>query len=371
MIMIIAGLIIGPAYSIVFQALGLGTSEDRMELIRAGLAEHYRIMGRLPRPADITAAPGDADYDTEAAIADLIVTAGVGSDVYIGAVPIEALRIAMGCDSTASLLDWQIAALRNRIDTVRKKFIRNNEDVSAGNDYEEDESAENNVGLKYNCVTKNHILDEYGNKFLYAVSENATDLSLIDPNDVTTGQIQITKPGTGSVTPGTRFWFIVVSHGENGRGAYDENGNLSAVLCNNSAIKEYENCDNDRRFLSQHKSLADNNDFYDDVVDYSLSGVMDENDFWNMREVSGRTKFKFNPNGRLIITNTENMGAVSAGDAVVVETGNVRISSEPGVSTNGGSIQTQSVDTTGTVKARNDVEVEGAGGAVYAPAYNY
>ena len=369
--MVIAGLIIGPAYSIVFQALGLGTSEDRMELIRAGLAEHYRIMGRLPRPADITAAPGDADYDTEAAVADLIVTPATSGDIYIGAVPIESLRIAMGCEASATLLDWQIAALRNRIDTVRKKFIRNNEDVSAGNDYEEDDSAENNVGLKYNCVTQNHILDEHGNKFLYAVSENVTDLTLIDPSDPFTGQLQIMNAGGAAVTPGFRHWFVVLSHGQNARGAYDENGNLGPEICGATVAAENENCDNDRRFISQHKSLAANNGYYDDTMDFSLSGVMDENDFWNMREVAGQTKFKFNPNGRLIITNTESVGAVSAGDAVVVETGNVRVSSEPGVATNGGSIQTRNVDTTGTVKARNDVQVEGSGGAVYAPVYTY
>ena len=368
MIMIIAGLIIGPAYSIVFNALGLGTSDDRIELIRAGLAEHYRITGRLPRPADITATPGDADYYSEAAIADLIVTPGVGGNVYIGAVPIDDLRITMGCEAPAGLLAWQVAALRTQIDSVRRKFIKNNEDVAAGNNFTDDDIADNYKGLKYNCVTKNHILDEHGNKFLYAVSESTTDLSLIDPSDPATGHVRIAKAGGGAVSPGVEFWYIIVSHGENGRGAYDENGALSATLCNDPLIAEYENCDNDGRFLSQHQSLANNNDFYDDVVDFSLAGVLDENDFWNMREVAGEMKFKFNPNGRLIITETENVGAVTAADAVVVETGNVRVTSESGNAGNGGSIQTQSLDTTNNVNATNDVE---SGGAVYAPVYNY
>ncbi len=352
MVLFIAGMIIGPAYSIIFNTLGLGTNEDRMETIRIGLAEHYRVFGRLPIPADLDAAPGDADFADEAAIADLISTPGSnGSNVLIGAVPIQALREAMGCVDAAEVtgaLPWQLNVFRNRLYDWKDRLV-NGDAVNA--------TYRNNQAEVYGCITRHHLLDEFGSKFVYAVSENVTTLAGHNPQDLNTGQIEILNAGGGDAAVNDQ-WFVVVSPGEDRNGAYNEDGNQLLCL---AGSKDFENCDPDRVFISQPPNDVAGAEFFDDRVEYSLAGSLRENDFWNMREGGGAVDITFNPQSRLILTNDENV-IYDPNDVLVVNKGNVRLEAQGG---DGGAIMSDGVSSEANVSAGGNVrgkqEIYGAG----------
>ena len=349
MVLFIAGMIIGPAYSIIFNTLGLGTNEDRMETISIGMAEHYRVFGRLPIPADLDAAPGDADFADEALVADLIATPGVtvGKRVLIGAIPIQALREAMGCvepGEVTGALPWQLNIFRNRLYDWKDR-LANGDAVNA--------NYRNNQAEVYGCITRHHLLDEFDNKFVYAVTEDVTNTATFDPTSLTVGQIQILNAGGGAATVNNQ-WFVIVSPGEDKKGAFREDGTQSLCV---AGIKDSENCDGDRVFVSQPPNDVAGAEFFDDRVDYSLAGSMRENDFWGWRDNGGGTPdITFNPQSRLIITNNENM-TYDTNDALVINEGNVLIDVDP-VSTDGGTIEATDVMSQADIEANQNVEAK-------------
>jgi hypothetical protein len=86
--------------------MGLKPTDQRMERIRLGLAEYYRIYGYMPCPAPLGLAAGAAGYAdedrggaAENCLGNTIsVTGENGGNVLIGAVPVRTLRKLMDCD---------------------------------------------------------------------------------------------------------------------------------------------------------------------------------------------------------------------------------------------------------------------------------
>ena len=124
-------------------------------------------------------------------------------------------------------------------------------------------------------------IDGWGNKFLYAVSKYLTDSATYSPpNKDPYGVIDIKVPlpmspmvatsktiyidgiPTLSATP-----FIVLSHGENGTGAYNLSGKKSPCLDANAGFDLF-NCSNTGVFYdySQHRSHVRGSGYFDDKI---------------------------------------------------------------------------------------------------------
>lgn len=221
--MLILGLIMAPALS----AYNLYEKDRKLRqtgiaLTSAGTAisgfrESY---GRLPCPAPLDAAPGDADYGYEdcTATAPGVVTANNGGgtpDVYIGALPFRTMN------------------LQERETT-----------------------------------------DGYDNRLTYAVTADLTDTTTYAPNG---GGIEITDKNGNSVITGSGVsggaHFIVISHGQYGAGAYSYFGTLNQT-CADAPADDQENCDHtaaspDATFISSN--LSDDSD--DRVMYTALNDV--------------------------------------------------------------------------------------------------
>ena len=130
--------------------------------------------------------------------------------------------------------------------------------------------------------------DGYGVNLSYAVTEQMTYRShnLNNPTNPNTGAIRVVDENRISVViPDDSAHYVLFSHGENGRGGYTQSGNMiddclvDAVVITDPPVEapagpfgagieiEIENCDNqDAIFVQGIQSLADNDDFYDDIL---------------------------------------------------------------------------------------------------------
>ncbi len=168
-----------------------------------------------------------------------------------------------------------------------------------------------------------HRLDGYGTLFTYAVTEhmaNTNTHSLINPINPGTGSIKIEDENQISLTvPDSSAHFVLFSHGENRRGGYTASGNmvdncmvsagggppppppaLPAPGPSGGGIQvEIENCENnDAIFVKGIRSLGDNDNFNDDILVYTATGL---NPLWRRSLAS--------PTGESYIYNT-NLGNV-------------------------------------------------------------
>ena len=118
-------------------------------------------------------------------------------------------------------------------------------------------------------LTYQQALDGYNNKISYAVTERYTfpnyghHLGAIGIEDIE-GDSVVNPPGTAQ--------FILVSHGEDGKGAYNESGNKSATACSPQDGIDSENCDLDAQFLDAPLATAPGRTFYDDKIMYKMFG---------------------------------------------------------------------------------------------------
>lgn len=169
-------------------------------------------------------------------------------------------------------------------------------------------------------------IDPYGMKITYAVSQSLTPAAPIAPNpnfgvvrmnisglnaagapEVRAG-IQLIPEGcaagtcindqtpvNGLVDTGY-FHAVVLSHGEDRKGAWNENGDRNG--CTAGTGQDVENCDNDAQFVTSAPNLAPGAVFFDDLI----SGkVWEFSTIWDTPLGAGNT-------GSLINTNSGNVG---------------------------------------------------------------
>ncbi|MGZ9097753.1 MAG: type II secretion system protein [Micavibrio sp.] len=107
-------------------------------------------------------------------------------------------------------------------------------------------------------------LDGWKQKLTYAVSESMTDSTTFSPYR---GAIEIVDENGISLLdePGIAH-FVLVSHGDNGVGAYTNNGDL-ITSCTLGDI-ESPNCSQAGYYVSGLRSLADGFDYNDDIIKY-------------------------------------------------------------------------------------------------------
>lgn len=102
--------------------------------------------------------------------------------------------------------------------------------------------------------------DSWGNKFLYAVTED-----LEDSGDYMNGEGAILVNDAGGMLT-DKAAFVVVSHGPDGKGAYSNRGGAQVSACNSVSGLDQENCDNDSVFNQLSLNQVAGANFFDDQV---------------------------------------------------------------------------------------------------------
>lgn len=248
----------------IFKALALyseevakDTTELNIDVLDASMSRFFQANDRYPCPARLDAVPGDADYGLEqcadpnnldvAGHVDNPVfngdPAGTPGNVYdsilIGAFPVHTIEPCL---------------LNDLPECARRDLF----------------------------LTEERMFDGYGNKLTYAVTQGLTDETAYRN---TGGGIEVEDENLLSVleTPYTAH-YIIFSHGPNGRGAYNREGNLVQDNCAPGAPvpgppppppteqDERENCDHDDGlFVSGlFNDNEDSNSFFDDTIEFRL-----------------------------------------------------------------------------------------------------
>lgn len=148
------------------------------------------------------------------------------------------------------------------------------------------------------------MLDEFGNRFTYAVTINLTETNALLATPVATGQITIKNEVNGIKT--TSADFILVSHGEDGSGSYSAEGMLNGSTCRTTTVPgdgDSQNClwqtTGQAIFRDQSGfgfSQGLNDQFYDDVLSYTLA---EDDGWWQSTNGGGSNIVIKNPDARL------------------------------------------------------------------------
>tara|TARA_R110002095_G_scaffold81749_8_gene71115 strand:- start:1057 stop:2340 length:1284 start_codon:yes stop_codon:yes gene_type:complete len=270
---------------------------EHVSISQKALEEYAGLRGVYPCPADPTLAPGDANYGRSVC---RNYTAGTFDPDACVNVPLNiACTVAFSRDGdlNGSPDPVMIGVLPFRT------------------------LAETVVATPF---SESDRLDGYRSLLTYAVSEpmtNTAQHSLTNPVNPATGAIRVEDENRISVTtPDDSAHFVVFSHGENKKGGYSSVGVMSDN-CMVSTVAppappaipipgpsaagiqlEIENCDrNDAIFVKGIQSLGDNDNFFDDVLFYTATGLKP---LWKRSLTS--------PTGQSYIYNT-NLGNVGVG----------------------------------------------------------
>lgn len=190
-------------------------SNAQLDSIHQAMQDYFKINRRLPCPANRTLALGATGFGTEAGVcntgAALTGTVSVGG-VRIGALPVRAI------------------GLRDR-----------------------------------------SIADEFGNRYIYAVTERHTnDVDFLSTTPIYQGMITLIDGSGNAIASGgtnSGVSYIVISTGNDGKGALRYQNAAAAVACGASANLDVQNCNDDATFRDarfNNGSVAAS--FFDDFV---------------------------------------------------------------------------------------------------------
>ncbi|MGB0719252.1 MAG: type II secretion system protein [Bdellovibrionales bacterium] len=319
--LLVGAVIFVPAMMVMKEATALRNTQDRMQLVMSGLAEHVRIYGRYPCPADPALNNDDAGYGVEDCGLPPV------GGVLIGDVPAATLIDAMDCGNRPDDVAAPTAAQIAQAGLFRKN-IQRVKDVISGS------GRENSKLDKTLCMTMDNMNDKHRQRFTYAVTQTATALASFDINDPAAGAIIVRGPGAAAATTNNQI-FVLVSHGPDGKGTRTEDGTLTGPACGAQPGLDNENCNGDNVFRSMQTQYLDGAQHFDDMVDFSLAGMLREEDFWSWDRnnpadtpVEGNISFAnpLDPNVDIrLIIDQDPTGTVAADDKLVVNRGNVRV----------------------------------------------
>jgi hypothetical protein len=228
-ILVIVGLLMIPVVAglkLMHKQEASRTNDTNFYTIAQSLENFYSLNGYYPCPADPTLGPDDANYGQPNIVGGGVVPTG-GADCIV---PTSADGIAI----------------------------------------------EGALPFKALKITAKEALDGWSNKITYAVTTSQTRTNTFLPviNLPATGiTIQDNRATCGITgTPITRdnYHFVFFSHGQNGAGAYNPEGNLVQTCLPTTpgapAPAESENCDGDRTYIYDlcMKSDVQNAGYYDD-----------------------------------------------------------------------------------------------------------
>lgn len=319
-VLVIGAIMTIPIYTLLFYVNDLKPTDERMAIIQEALAEHLRVTGTLPCPADPSI---NIEEDEAAYLANCAATAAT-ADVYIGALPIKNLKVVADCARN----DGGIVALTDDTATALKDSLYSLGEIFNGT---KADAVDSTKPENIRCPLNEYIMDEHGHKFVYAVSAAATTPSfdIFDPDAI--------DPLTGIIIENTdgdvfanRQPYVLISLGKDGTGGYLRSGDLDGAACASPATDlSEENCNADNVFVAAPENPTNAN-YFDDKVDYGIASFMQEDSFWNWGGLNG-------PNSRDMILNPRAMLtlgvrddgaaglAVDDDDGVVVNRGSVRV----------------------------------------------
>lgn len=117
------------------------------------------------------------------------------------------------------------------------------------------------------AASLNDSLDPWGFQMTYAVTASQTIQSLFNPSEGVIGIF--TENGDPLLDPENSAHFVIISHGENHFGAYNQEGFISFPCPTGaSAPSDAENCNNDYIFTSGLRRLGGGVTYFDDTLLY-------------------------------------------------------------------------------------------------------
>ena len=276
--LVVVGLMTVPMYTLFFHVTKIGPNDERLKIIQESLAEHLRVTGTLPCPAN-PADSGANEYTASANATGCNVTGGMSSEsgVIIGSLPIDNLNATLGCSAHFNLQavfgNTAVAAIKDNVHSVRE--------IITGNDENADSSPKDTSRAEdIKCLVKSYQLDEYGNKFIYAVTEAATvpGFDMFDPD---VGQIRVVNESGARATARDQV-YVLVSTGEDRFGGYNQDSNL--IACNPTQA-DGENCDGDDTFIASTRFDSTEATSYDDFIDFGFQSFLSEVSMFSFGEI--------------------------------------------------------------------------------------
>ena len=243
---------------------------EHLRMTQDALGEYYGLNGVYPCPADPTLPAGHDDYGIS--VCRNFVDPAFDPDSCAAA------PLTLGCTTQFS----RDGDLNGSSDVVMIGAIPFRTIYEA-------------LAEKETPYREYHRLDGFGMLISYAVTEHMTNHDihdLIDPANPNMGAIRVEDENNLSVvTPEDSAHYVIYSHGDNKRGGYSANGELSGECTvpaadpmdppvptppgpsGGSIEPEIENCDNnDAIFVKGIRSMADNDDYNDDILFYTVTG---------------------------------------------------------------------------------------------------
>lgn len=247
-------------------------TEEALSMTESAMREFRSMEGRYPCPANPALGPGDALYGREdCSMGDTPAAPGVDRDgvngddrILIGAVPFN------------TLLDPE-------------------DDGFAGTDNDNDGYDDDEDGIKDVLYVERMTMDAWKRKLTYAVSKNLTNTMTYNDQFGAIGVVD--EHNQNVLQRENSAHFVIVSHGENGYGAYTREGN-PVEFCNALYVAlppshpdyevkafnkdEQENCNGTFKFLNGIRVNKENS-YNDDFIRVSSTTVTD---FWQRSGLS-------------------------------------------------------------------------------------
>ena len=242
--------------SLYSDALAKETTEENIDVLDANISRFFQRFGRYPCPAPLDAVPGDADYGIEQCTTpdNLDILGHIDAPVFNG-------------NPTGTIGDPADSILIGAfpIHTVEPCLLTDTGNCS-----------------RELFLTEERMYDGYGNKLTYAVTQLLTDSGTYRNSG---GAIEIEDENLQSILEDTyTVHYVLLSHGPNGRGAYNREGNVVLDNCAPpppvagppppppTEQDERENCDHDDGLFVS--GLYNNNEgsgtFFDDEINFRL-----------------------------------------------------------------------------------------------------
>ena len=268
-VLLVAGL---KAYQLYLKNERIIETRDKLDQISATLSNFKSETSRYPCPADPTLGVNDPNFGLE----DCSLMAGPSAFGTCTQGSGQGVCIVEGRNSQPVL-----------IGSLPFKTIRNTFDT-ASFDIGDPATWSDDKVISYDNADFEAGTDPWNFQMTYAITGTLTDAATFDGK---AGAIAVeTELGVQlSDPPGSRH-YVVVSHGENHRGAYSFEGNIP-FPCDLVSV-EGENCDGDDTFVSGLRTDQEGANYYDDSILYDLSSATT---IWNFSEDQPGDIYNANP----------------------------------------------------------------------------
>lgn len=269
---------------------------DNVRITQDAINEFFGLNGRYPCPADPTLVSSDANYG------------------------LERCRSATNLDDNPDNCIGTPANLSCTTNFSRDGNLDGHQDIVMIGIVPFRTIADKVVDTPY---FENYRFDGYSTYISYAVTEHMSDerFNLFNPVNPNTGGVRVEDENNISITiPDASAHYVVYSHGDNRKGGYSsagvmvENCFVPSLIPGDPPVLpapgpsgggidvEIENCDNnDAIFIKGIRSMGDNDDYIDDVLFFTSTGLKP---LWK--------NFLNSPAGESYIYNT-NLGHVGVG----------------------------------------------------------